>query len=112
MAIDRDDFRDLTRRFLEGFSDEEDAQHLHEVTVGKDIRQQTLNQNDVDKAEAMRSALDKMFFEYRKISSIPSEWLDDGNEFGTSRYDKLEELLMDAAEEMSDLVHDLKKAGI
>ena len=74
--------------------------------------QLTLNQGDVNKAEAMRSSLDKMFFEYRKLSSIPPEWLDAGNKFGESRYEKLEMLLMDAAEEMSDLVNDMKSRGI
>ena len=106
------DYRNMTRQFLEGYIKEEKAAPINEVTIGKDVRQMTLNQSEVDKVEAMRSALDKMFFEYRKISSIPPQWLDDDNEFGTSRYDKLEELLMDAAEEMSDLVHDMKKVGI
>ena len=77
-----------------------------------DKNQLTLNQGEVDQVEAMRKALDKMYFEYQKIKSVPSKWLDDGNKFGTSRYDKLEELLMDAAEELSDLAADMKKGGI
>ena len=77
-----------------------------------DKNQLTLNQSEVDQVESMRKALDKMYFEYQKIKSVPSKWLDDGNKFGTSRYDKLEELLMDAAEELSDLAADMKKGGI
>jgi len=77
-----------------------------------DKNQLTLNQDEVDQVESMRKALDKMYFEYQKIKSVPSKWLDDGNKFGTSRYDKLEELLMDAAEELSDLAADMKKGGI
>ena len=53
-----------------------------------------------------------MYFEYQKIKSVPPQWLDDGNKFGESRYDKLEMLLMDAAEELSDLAADMKKGGI
>ena len=77
-----------------------------------DKNQLTLNQGEVDKIESMRSALDKMYFEYQKIKSVPPQWLDDGNKFGESRYDKLEMLLMDAAEELSDLAADMKKGGI
>ena len=91
---------------------EEKGKTVNEIQAEKDVRQLTLNQGEVDRVEAMRSALDKMFFEYRKIRSVPPEWLDDGNELGTSRYEKLENLLMDAGEEMSDLVHDMKKRGI
>ena len=101
-----------TKRQLRKIIKEEKRKLVNEIQAEKDVRQLTLNQSEVDKVEAMRSALDKMFFEYRKINSIPPQWLDDGNEFGTSRYDKLEELLMDAGEEMSDLVHDMKKVGI
>ena len=77
-----------------------------------DKNQLTLNQSEVDQVESMRKALDKMYFEYQKIKSVPSKWLDDGNKFGESRYDKLEMLLMDAAEELSDLAADMKKGGI
>ena len=91
---------------------EEKGKIVNEIRAEKDVRQLTLNQGEVDRVEAMRSALDKMFFEYRKIRSVPPEWLDDGNDLGTSRYEKLENLLMDAGEEMSDLVHDMKKRGI
>ena len=102
----------VTKRQLRRIIKEEKAELVNEIRAEKDVRQLTLNQGEVDKVEAMRSALDRMFFEYRKIKSIPREWLDDSNEFGTSRYDKLEELLMDAGEEMSDLVHDMKKVGV
>tara|TARA_Y100001963_G_scaffold128408_1_gene182652 strand:+ start:58 stop:372 length:315 start_codon:yes stop_codon:yes gene_type:complete len=101
-----------TKKQLRRIIKEEKRKLVNEIQAEKDVRQLTLNQSEVDRVEAMRSALDKMFFEYRKINSIPPQWLDDGNEFGTSRYDKLEELLMDAGEEMSDLVHDMKKVGI
>tara|TARA_B100001123_G_scaffold451206_1_gene628480 strand:- start:13444 stop:13758 length:315 start_codon:yes stop_codon:yes gene_type:complete len=102
----------ITKRQLRRIIKEEKARLVNEIQAEKDVRQLTLNQGEVDKVEAMRSALDRMFFEYRKINSIPPQWLDDSNGFGTSRYDKLEELLMDAGEEMSDLVHDMKKVGI
>jgi hypothetical protein len=134
--MDRDSYRDLTRRFLEGFVEDSDIQPLNEVTSADraralqgdaeeaasdaanarrlaqqaDKHQLTLNQGEVDQVDAMTRTLDKMFFEYRKIKSVPSEWLD--GEFGASRYDKLESLLMDASEEMSDLAHDMKKGGI
>ncbi len=102
----------ISKRQLKRIIKEEKAELISEIRAEKDVRQLTLNQGEVDKVEAMRSALDRMFFEYRKIKSIPPEWLKDGNEFGTSRYDKLEELLMDAGEEMSELVHDMKKVGV
>ena len=101
-----------TKKQLRRIIKEEKRKLVNEIQAEKDARQLTLNQSEVHRVEAMRSALDKMFFEYRKINSIPPQWLDDGNDFGTSRYDKLEELLMDAGEEMSDLVHDMKKVGI
>ena len=102
----------ITKRQLKRIIKEEKSKLVNEIRAGEDVRQQTLNQGEVDRVEAMRSALDKMFFEYRKINSIPPEWLDDGNELGTSRYEKLENMLMDAGEEMSDLVHDMKKRGV
>ena len=102
----------ITKRQLRRIIKEEKGKTVNEIRAEKDVRQLTLNQGEVDRVEAMRSALDKMFFEYRKIRSVPPEWLDDGNELGTSRYEKLENLLMDAGEEMSDLVHDMKKRGI
>ncbi len=103
-----------TKRQLRRIIKEEKSKLVNEIRAEKDVRQLTLNQSEVDRVEAMRSALDKMFFEYRKINSIPQEWLgDDGaHTFGESRYDKLEQLLMDASEEMSDLVHDMKKRGV
>ncbi len=128
----------ITKLQLKQIIKEEKAKLLNEVTPGEradalradanwaaqqaddaraaarysDKNQLTLNQGEVDQVEAMRSTLDKMFFEYQKLKSVPSKWLDDGNKFGTSRYDKLEELLMDAGEEMSDLAADMKKGGI
>ena len=102
----------ITKRQLRRIIKEEKVELVNEIRAEKDVRQLTLNQGEVDRVEAMRSALDKMFFEYRKIRSVPPEWLDDGNELGTSRYEKLENLLMDAGEEMSDLVHDMKKRGV
>ena len=131
-------YRDMTRQFLQEYIQEESADLLNENNprkrvqdlgseiddlVGRqadaraavrysDKNQLTLNQDEVDKVDAMRSALDKMYFEYQKIKSVPNAWLDDGNKFGESRYDKLEMLLMDAAEELSDLAADMKKGGI
>ena len=128
----------ITKRQLKRIIKEEKAKLLNEVTPGEradalradaewaaqqaddaraaarysDKNQLTLNQSEVDQVKAMRSTLDKMFFEYQKLKSVPQKWLDDGNKFGTSRYDKLEELLMDAGEEMSDLAADMKKGGI
>lgn len=124
MAIDRDEFRDLTRNFLEGFIEDTDASTLNEQTsepIAKseklvasfnDPRQLTFNQDEVNQVEAMRKALDKMYFEYQKIKSVPPAWLDDGDSFGEDRYSKLESLLFDASEELSDLAHDMKKARI
>ncbi len=102
----------ITKRQLRRIIKEEKARLVNEIQRTSDPRQQTLNQGEVDQVEAMRKALDKMYFEYQKIKSIPREWLDDSNGFGTTRYDKLEELLMDAGEEMSDLANDMKKRGI
>ena len=93
-------------------SKEEKSRIVNEIQRTSDPRQQTLNQSEVDRVDAMTKTLDKMFFEYRKIESIPPEWLDDGNKFGESRYEKLEQMLMDASEEMSDLAYDMKKRGV
>ncbi len=102
----------ITKRQLRRIIKEEKRELVNEIRAGDDVRQQTLNQGEVNQVDAMRKALDKMFFEYRKIKSIPPEWLDDGNELGTSRYENLENMLMDASEEMSDLAHDMKKRGV
>ena len=102
----------ITKRQLRRIIKEEKSKLVNEIRAGEDVRQQTLNQDEVNQVDAMTRTLDKMFFEYRKIKSIPPEWLDDGNEFGTSRYEKLEEMLMDASEEMSDLAYDMKKRGV
>ncbi len=102
----------ITKRQLRRIIKEEKSALVNEVRAGEDPRQQTLNQGEVNQADAMTRALDKMFFEFRKIKSVPPEWLDDGNELGTSRYDQLEALLMDASEEMSDLAYDMKKRGV
>jgi hypothetical protein len=102
----------ISKRQLRRIIQEEKSRIVNEIQRTSDPRQQTLNQGEVDQVDAMTKTLDKMFFEYRKIESIPSAWLDDGDRFGESRYEKLEQLLMDASEEMSDLAYDMKKRGI
>jgi hypothetical protein len=100
----------ITKRQLRRIIKEEKAHLVNEITTGRDVRQLTLNQNEVNQVEAMRSTLDKMYFEYQKIKSVPPAWLDDSA--GEDRYSKLELLLFDASEELSDLAHDMKKGGI
>ena len=69
-------------------------------------QQMTLNQDEVDDVADMASTLDAMFQDYRKIQSVPQEWLDSG------KYEKLEEVLFDASEMLLELSADMLNGGI
>ena len=132
MKINREDFRDLTRNFLEGFADEDDGRVLNEVTPrdlarvatddtldmaqrASDARaaardsgrnQLTLNQGEVDAVAAMAVAVDEVWNQFRKIHSIPQKWLDNGG------YDRLENTLIDLESDLDQLSRDMKEEGI
>jgi hypothetical protein len=80
---------------------------LNEATHGgSDVRQLSLNQNEVDQVLAMADAIEPMFSIFRKLHSIPQSWLDNGE------YDKIDELLLDLPEELRALAKDMKEGGI
>jgi len=132
MAINRDEFRDLTRRFLEGFVDDSDRQTLNEVTPGERAdalrlaaedmaaeartahrlatnakrSQLTLNQPEVDAVAQMADQIDKMYHPMTQIHSIPQTWLDNGD------YEKLLDRMLEIAADLEDLAVDMKKSGI
>ena len=75
-----------------------------------EAEQMTLNQNEVDAVAAMAKAVDNVWSQFRKLKSVPQEWLDDSTD--TDRYSKLEEVLFDAEQELSELADDMKRHGI
>jgi len=83
-----------------------DAANAGRLARQADKHQLTLNQPEVDTIAQMADQVDKMYFPFTKIRSIPQKWLDNGD------YEKLENMLMDLAADLEDLARDMKKAGI
>ena len=122
----------ITKRQLKRIIKEEKTRLLNEVTAGEradalrlaaedmaadaanagrlarqaDRTQLTLNQPEVDVIAQMADQVDKMYFPFTKIRSIPQSWLDNGD------YEKLEQTLLDLSSDLDDLASDMKKEGI
>ena len=96
----------ITKRQLRRIIKEEKTRLVNEITVGSDVRQLTLNQDEVNQVLAMAEAIEPMFNIFRKIHSIPRRWLENGE------YEKIEEMLLDLPEELRELAKDMKKAGV
>ena len=96
----------ITKRQLRRIIKEEKVSLVNEITTGRDVRQLSLNQGEVDQVLAMADALEPMFSIFRKLHSIPQSWIESGN------YEKIEEMLLDLPEELRELAKDMKKTGI
>jgi len=122
----------ITKRQLKRIIKEERARLLNEVTPGEraealrlsaedmavdaanagrlarqaDKHQLTLNQPEVDVIAQMADQVDKMYFPFTGIRSIPQKWLDSGD------YERLEQTLLDLSSDLDDLARDMKKEGI
>jgi len=96
----------ITKRQLRRIIKEEKASLVNEITARRDVRQLSLNQDEVDQVLAMADSLEPMFNIFRQIHSIPQPWLENGN------YEKIEEMLLDLPEELRELAKDMKKGGI
>ena len=96
----------ITKRQLKRIIKEEKGKIVNEITTGRDVRQLSLNQGEVDQVLAMADALEPMFSIFRKLHSIPQSWIESGN------YEKIEEMLLDLPEELRELAKDMKKTGI
>ncbi len=96
----------ITKRQLRRIIKEEKANLVNEITAGRDVRQLTLNQDEVNQVLSMADAIEPMFNIFRKIHSIPQPWLENGE------YEKIEEMLLDLPEELRQLANDMKKSGI
>ena len=83
-----------------------DAANAGRLARQADKHQLTLNQPEVDVIAQMADQVDKMYFPFTRIASIPQKWLDSGD------YEKLEHTLLDLAADLDDLAKDMKKAGI
>ena len=96
----------ITKRQLRRIIKEEKAHLVNEITIGRDVRQLTLNQDEVEQVLAMAEAIEPMFNIFRKIHSIPQPWLENGE------YEKIEEMLIDLPEDLRQLATDMKRGGI
>jgi len=96
----------ITKRQLRRIIKEEKVSLVNEITARRDVRQLSLNQDEVDQVLAMADSLEPMFNIFRQIHSIPQPWLENGN------YEKIEEMLLDLPEELRELAKDMKKGGI
>ena len=100
----------ITKRQLKRIIKEEKGKIVNEITprarTGRDVRQLTLNQDEVNQVLAMAGAIEPMFSIFRKLHSIPQPWLENGE------YEKIEEMLLDLPEDLRQLANDMKKSGI
>ena len=96
----------ITKRQLKRIIKEEKGKIVNEITIGRDVRQLTLNQDEVNQVLAMAGAIEPMFSIFRKLHSIPQPWLENGE------YEKIEEMLLDLPEDLRQLANDMKKSGI
>ena len=110
MSISKDQFRDITRAFLEGLpyedTSEDTSRSLNEIQAEPNARQLTLNQEEVDVVLDMANAIEPMFFAWGKLRSMPQSYLDDGT------YEKIEQILLDLPEDLRAIANDMKKVGI
>jgi len=83
-----------------------DAANAGRLARQADKHQLTLNQPEVDTIAQMADQVDKMYFPFTRIRSIPKKWLDNGD------YERLEQTLLDLSSDLDDLARDMKKEGI
>ncbi len=96
----------ITKRQLRRIIKEEKAKIVNEIQADPDVRQLTLNQDEVDQVLAMSDAIEPMFNIFRKLRSVPQSYLEDG------MYEKIEQILLDLPEDLRSLANDMKKGGI
>jgi len=83
-----------------------DAANAGRLARQADKHQLTLNQPEVDVIAQMADQVDKMYFPFTSVRSIPKKWLDSGD------YERIEQLLLDLSSDLDDLARDMKKEGI
>ena len=96
----------LTQKQLRRIIREEKAKIVNEIQADRDVRQLTLNQEEVDQVLAMADAIEPMFYAWQKLRSVPKSYLEDGT------YEKIEELFLDLPEDLRSMANDMKKVGI
>ena len=96
----------ITKRQLRRIIKEEKAKIVNEIQADRDVRQLTLNQDEVDQVLAMAEAIEPMFYAWQKLRSVPQPYLDDGT------YEKIELILLDLPEDLRSMANDMKKVGI
>jgi hypothetical protein len=104
MSISRDQFRDITRAFLEGFSDDAESQPLTEekATIMENPQQMTFNQQGVDTVLNMAKQIEPMFEMLRQTagqSQVAHELL----------YEELENILLDLPIQLEEIAEKMKK---
>ena len=75
-----------------------------------EAEQMTLNQDEVDTVAAMAKAIGSVWNQFRRLKSVPQEWLDDSTD--VDRYSRLEKVLFDAEEELKELADDMENGGV
>ncbi len=96
----------ITKRQLRRIIKEEKAKIVNEIQADRDVRQLTLNQDEVDQVLAMAEAIEPMFYAWQKLRSVPQSYLEDGT------YEKIEELFLDLPEDLRSIANDMKMVGI
>ena len=96
----------ISKQQLKRIIKEEKAKIVNEIQADRDVRQLTLNQDEVDQVLAMAEAIEPMFYAWQKLRSVPQSYLDDGT------YEKIELILLDLPEDLRSMANDMKKAGI
>jgi len=96
----------ITKQQLRRIIKEEKAKIVNEIQADRDVRQLTLNQDEVDQVLAMAEAIEPMFYAWQKLRSVPQSYLDDG------MYEKIELILLDLPVDLRSMANDMKKVGI
>ena len=96
----------ITKRQLRRIIKEEKAKIVNEIQADRDVRQLTLNQDEVDQVLAMADAIEPMFNIFRKLRSVPQSYFEDGT------YEKIEQILIELPEDFRSMANDMKKVGI
>ena len=104
MSINRNEFRDITRAFLEGVVDEDGAQPIAEgkFTLTEQPQQMTFNQQGIDAVLNMAKQIEPMFETLRRTagqSEVARELL----------YEELENILLDLPIQLEEIAEKMKK---
>ena len=105
MSISRNEFRDITRAFLEGVVDENDAQPVTEEksTLTEQAQQMTFNQSGVDAVRDMANQIEPMFEMLRKTAGQSQVSFD-------PLYEQLEDILMELPYQLEEIAKKMEKS--